>query len=213
MNKELREKLIQIAKVEIPNHDVAHDYNHALRVLFNAEKIAKKEGWDLDIIVPAALFHDLVVYKKNDIHKHRSQEESAEKAVEIMKSLENFSEDKIEKIKICILDCSFSKGVTPHLLESKILQDADGLESTGLFFIMRTFSCTGQIQRSFYDLLDPFCNSRKPDSSHYAWDLIYERVPVIVERMHTKTAKNIARRRTNFLLKLLKEFKLEMAGK
>ncbi len=44
MNKELREKLMQIAKVEIPNHDVAHDYNHALRVLFNAEKIAKKEG-------------------------------------------------------------------------------------------------------------------------------------------------------------------------
>lgn len=121
------------------------------------------------------------------------------------------NEDKIEKIKICILDCSFSKGVIPHLPESKILQDADGLESTGLFFVMRTFSCTGQMQRSFYDLLDPFCNSRKPNSNDYAWDLIYERLPIIVERMHTKTAKNIAKRRTNFLLKLLKEFKLEMA--
>lgn len=213
MNKELREKLMQIAKVEIPNHDVAHDYNHALRVLFNAEKIAKKEGWDLDIIVPAALFHDLVVYRKNELHKHKSQEESAEKAVGIMRSLGTFSEEKIEKIKISILDCSFSKGVMPHLPESKILQDADGLESTGLFFVMRTFSCTGQMQRSFYDLLDPFCSSRTPNSNDYAWDLIYERLPIIVDRMHTKTAKNIAKRRTNFLLKLLKEFKLEMAWK
>ncbi len=152
-----------------------------------------------------------MVYKKNELHKHKSQEESAEKAADIMRSLKAFSEDKIEKIKICILDCSFSKGVMPRLSESKILQDADGLESTGLFFVMRTFSCTGQMQRSFYDLLDPFCNSRKPNSNEYAWDLIYERLPIIVGRMHTKTAKNIAKRRTNFLLKLLKEFKLEMA--
>jgi len=77
MNRNLREQLIKIAKEKIPNTDVSHDFEHALRVLTNAERIGKTEKGDLDIIIPAALFHDVVVYQKNHPDSQRSQEESA----------------------------------------------------------------------------------------------------------------------------------------
>jgi uncharacterized protein len=213
VDTELKNQLIKIAKEKIPDTDVSHDFEHALRVLSNAEKISKKEGGDFDIIVPAALFHDLVVYPKNHPDKHKSQEESAEAAEKILNTFGNFPKEKIEKVKTCILECSFSKGIIPKLLESKILQDADGLEATGAISIMRTYSSTGQMKRPFYSSKDPFCENREPNASHFALDLFYERLLKVTDRMHTKTAKKIAKRRTDFLITFLKEFKLELEEK
>ena len=184
-----------------------------MRVLSNAERIAKEEGGDFDIIVPAALFHDLIVYPKNHPDKHKSQEESAESAGTILNSLGNFPKAKIEKVKTCIIECSFSKGIIPQLLESKILQDADKLEATGAISIMRTYSSTGQMKRPFYNSEDPFCENREPNASHFALDLFYERLLKVTDRMHTKTARKIAKRRTDFLKEFLNEFKLELEGK
>lgn len=213
MNTKLRNKLIKIAKEKISNTDVSHDFEHSLRVLLNAEKIAKEEGGDIDIIVPAALFHDLIVYPKNHPDKHKSQEESARATEKILKTLDGFPQDKTKKVKICILQCSFSKGIVPELLESKILQDADGLEATGAISIMRTYSSTGQMKRPFYNSKDPFCKNRKPSAHKFALDLFYERLLKVAKRMHTKTGKKIAKRRTNFLIDFLKELELELMGK
>ena len=213
MNKKLREKLINIAKGKISVTDISHDFEHALRVLSNAERISKEEGGDLDIIIPAALFHDLIVYPKNHSDKHKSQEESAEEAEKILNIFNDFPKEKIDKIKICILECSFSKGIMPNLLESKILQDADGLEATGAISIMRTYSATGQMERPFYNSEDPFCENREPNALKFALDLFYERLLKVTERMHTKTAEKISKRRTLFLKEFLSELKLELEGK
>ncbi len=213
MDEELRNKLIRIAKERISDTDVSHDFEHALRVLSNAERIAEVEHGDLDVIVPAALFHDLIVYQKNHPDKHRSQEESAKAAEHILNVMDDFPQDKIAKVKQCILECSFTKGIIPELLESKILQDADGLEATGAISIMRTYSSTGQMKRPFYNSDDPFCENHKADAQQFALDLFYERLLKVAERMHTKTAKKIAQRRTDFLIDFLHEFKLELEGK
>ncbi len=213
MNKKLKDKLIRIAKQKIPDKDVSHDFEHALRVLSNAERIAEKEDGDMDIIVPAALFHDIIVYPKNHPKKQKSQTESAKAAEKILKSLKSYPQEKIGKVKTCIEECSFSKGIVPELLESKILQDADGLEATGAISIMRTYSSTGQMKKPFYKSDDPFCKKHKPDGLKYALDLFYQRLLKVNERMHTKTAKRIAKRRGRFLKDFLKEVKLELQGK
>jgi len=210
MDNNLRDKLIAIAREKINNDDVSHDISHTLRVLENAEMITKEEKADFDIIVPAALFHDLVVYPKDHPKRYESQKESAELAAKILQSIKEFPKDKIEKIKICILECSFSKGIMPKLLESKILQDADGLEATGAISIMRTFSSAGQTKRVFYDSEDPFCEKREPAEHKYAVDLFFTRLLKVRERMHTKRAREIAERRTDFLREFLKELKLEI---
>lgn len=212
MNKTLRQQLIALAKQKITNDDPSHDFEHALRVLANAEGVAREEKADLDIIVPAALFHDIVNYPKNDSRSKYAADVSAEVTKQLLKLIKKYPPNKIDSVAIAIRSCSFSKGIKPDLLEAKILQDADGLEATGAISIMRTFSSTGSMKRLFYHPDDPFCKHRRPDDLAFAIDLFYTRLLKVEERMHTKTAKRIAKRRTYFLQEFLNELKLELDG-
>lgn len=213
MNKQLRDNLISYAKDTINSHDPSHDLNHALRVLSLAENISRKEKTDMDVVVPAALFHDVVCYPKDDLKSACSAGESAELAKTILSGIDDYPKEKIDKVADAIKKCSFSKGIIPESLEGKILQDADGLEATGAISIMRTFASTGSMKRPFYNAEDPFCKKRQPDALKYALDLFYTRLLVVEKRMHTKTAGAIAKRRTQFLRKFLSEFKSELQGK
>ncbi len=209
----LQNHLTQIARQQIPDNDPAHDIHHTLRVLANALNIAAAENADLDVIVPAALFHDVITYPKNDPRSTHAQEESAQVARQILKKIDAFPSAKIELVMEAIRLCSFSKGITPDHLEAKVLQDADGLEATGAISIMRTYASTGQMSRPFYHPQDPFAQHRDVDAKSYALDLFYERLLKVEERMHTKSARAIARRRTKFLHQFLDEFKVELEGK
>ena len=84
-----------------------HDFSHALRVLNNAEYLSLHEGSDLEVIIPAALFHDLIVYQKNDLRSKQSAKESAEMAQEILSEL-NYPQEKIVLIKQAIIEYSYS---------------------------------------------------------------------------------------------------------
>ena len=59
------EQILRTVELLLLNQSPAHDFQHILRVYRNAEMISKKEeGADLDIVLAAALLHDLVVYPK-----------------------------------------------------------------------------------------------------------------------------------------------------
>ena len=210
MKESLKKRLINIAKKETSKHDPSHDINHTLRVLAIAEKIAKAEKADLDIIVPAALFHDVINYPKNHHKRLSSSKESAEFAKKILKKIKYFPENKIEQVYRSIDLCSFTKGLKSDFIEGQILQDADSLEATGAVAIMRTFSSAGIMNKTFYDVLDPFCRKRKPDDKRYALDLFFTRLLVVQGRLYTKTAKNIVKKRVSFLKVFLKELEIEL---
>ncbi len=210
MDKLLRDKLIEVAKEKQTKDDPSHDFQHILRVTNLSEKIAKDVRADLEIVIPAALFHDSVVYPKNSPQSKNETEESAQYAGEILQSLNGYPQDKIEKVKICIRQCSFSKGIIPDLLEAKILQDADRLEATGAVSIMRTFSSGGQMNHPFYLPEDPFYEKTELIPFSSGIELFYKRLLVVEKGMHTKLAKSIARRRTKFLEDFLSELKLEL---
>jgi uncharacterized protein len=208
--KTLRASLLKIIEKKITKDDVSHDINHVLRVLKMVERIAASERADLEIVIPAALFHDIIVYPKYDPRSRRETDESAEFAGRILKKIKGFPRGKVEKVKTAIRQCSFRKGITPDFLEAKILQDADRLEATGAVSVMRTFSSAGQWKRTFYHPTDPFWKKRNPDAHKYSLDLFPVRLLRVKNFMHTKLAKAIAERRTRFLEKFLKEFELEL---
>ncbi|MEA2088366.1 MAG: HD domain-containing protein [Patescibacteria group bacterium] len=211
MNKTLKNKLIGIAKKKMSKNDPAHDINHTLRVLSISEKIAIKEKADFDIIIPAAIFHDVVSYPKNHKKRLDSSRESAKFTKRILKNTKTFPRKKIEKVCESINICSFIKAQKPNFLEAKILQDADSLEAVGAVSIMRTFSSAGAMNRSFYNFVDPFCKKRKPNDSKYALDLFFTRLLVVQDRLHTKTAKVMAKKRVIFLKDFLKALRFELS--
>jgi len=204
----MKEYFIEEARKRMDCEDPSHDFYHAMRVLANAEYIASVEGGDMDVIVPAALFHDLVVYPKNSPKSNDSAADSAIVARQILKDL--YSEDKIIKVEEAIREHSFGNGITPINVESKIVQDADRLECTGAIAVMRTFCSSGQMGRPFYDVMDPFCKAREPDSFVYAIDFFYKRLLKVGEMMNTKTAKEMADQRITFLYGFLEQLQNEI---
>jgi uncharacterized protein len=210
MNKLTKNKLINILESKIFKKDPSHDINHTLRVLVLAEKMGKKEKADMDIVIPAAIFHDIINYPKNHIKRLNSSEESAKLAKKVLENIDSFPKNKINKVYESIRLCSFTKNIRPSFLEAKILQDADGIEAMGAISIMRTFSSAGILNRSFYNNADPFCKKRIPEDDKYAIDLFFTRLLIVKDRLHTKTAKKMARERFNFLKKFLKELSFEL---
>jgi len=212
VNKKIKNKLLKIAKNKIKSYnDPSHDFFHTLRVLKLAEKIAIEEKADLDIVIPAAIFHDSIIYPKNHPKSHLSSKESSDFARKILIKLKLLPKDKIQKICRVIELCSFSKGISADFLEAKVLQDADRLEALGAIAIMRTFSSGGQMRRELYNYIDPFCEKRKPNDKKYSLDLFFTRLLLIPNKLHTKTAKFLAKKRINFLYKFLKQLKIELS--
>lgn len=210
MNQYLEKELIKIAGLKMASHDPSHDIFHALRVMSLARTIAKAEKADQDIVIPAALFHDIVNYPKNHPKRHFSSDESAKSAEMILKNLTNYPKEKIKKVCESIRQCSFSKGISHDFIEAKVLQDADSLEATGAISIMRTFASAGGMGRRFYNDIDPFCEARSPDDSRFSLDLFFSRLLKIQDRLYTKTAQKIAKRRTLFLKRFLDSLKKDL---
>lgn len=212
MGDDLRTRLIALAYANIANDDPSHDVEHARRVLANAERIAAVEGGDLDIIVPAALFHDVVNPPKDDPRAAHASDASADWITASLPNVSGYPTEKIPRVADAIRCCSFAKGIRPAAIEAQILQDADGLEATGAVAIMRTFASTGQMRRPFYRPADPLCATRAPDPKRYALDLFFARLLVVRDRMHTATARQLAEERTQFLRVFLDQFARELSG-
>ena len=200
MNKNLRKKIIKVAKDRVKN-DLSHDFNHLYRVLIIAEKIAKANKADLDIVIPAAIFHDIIVHKGTARYRYEL-EDSAKAAEGILSKMRGYPKNKIAGVVHAILMCSFSRNTKPKTIEAKVVHDADLLEATGAISIMRTFgSSVVMHNESFYKPEDPLCRKRFPDPSKYSLDLFFTRLLIADKKMYTETAKNIATRRIKFLTK------------
>src|ERR687887_442926 len=151
------EQIMISVKLLLRNQEPSHDFQHLLRVYRNAEMICKKEeGADSDIVLAAALLHDLVVYPKRSSKTLDSADDSAEIAQKILSQYKSYSKEIIEKVADAIRTHSYSKKATPASLEGKILQDADRLDAIGAIGIARTFSVGGSENRSLYNPADPF---------------------------------------------------------
>ncbi|MFA6135820.1 MAG: HD domain-containing protein [Candidatus Paceibacterota bacterium] len=212
MQKKYKDQLIKIAQEKQIKNDPSHDFNHVLRVLHLAEKIGKKEKADLEVVIPAAIFHDVIVYQKNTSNSLNETDESAKVAEQVLSSLSWYPKTKIDLVKTCIQQCSFRKGIISKTIEGKVLQDADGIESTGAISILRTFSSGGQMNRGFYHPIDPFRRKSIPPHTEFDVDLFFLRLLKIYDLMRTGTGKKIAKKRHLFLIKFLKQVEDELRG-
>ncbi len=198
----------EVAK-KMEKNDLAHDFEHIMRVYKNAQKIGMKEKVNMKLVLPAVLLHDIVNYPKTDRRSKSSSLKSSLEAKKILKRY-GYADKEIKIISDAIRDHSFSRGVTPNTIEGKILQDADRLDGIGAIGIARTFAVSGTEKRSFYDKSDPFCKNRQPDDKKWALDHFYRKLLLLEKKMNTKSAKVEAKRRSIIMKKFLSDFKKEI---
>lgn len=199
-----------IAAERLPQDDPSHDLSHALRVMRNAQLIASQQLGEMEILIPASLFHDLINPPKCSPEARLGPDRSAEEAAKILGRLDDYPDFFIREVERCIRECSFTNGLRPSSVESAILQDADLLESLGAVSIMRTFASSGKINRAFYDAQDPFARSREPNPKKYALDLFQTRLLKANAKLNTETAKQMAHEREMFLHVFLSQLAQEI---
>lgn len=209
MNK-LEKKFREFVETDLSEeNDAAHDIDHILRVVKNAKMILAEEKADWEIVVAAAWLHDCVIIPKDHPDRENASKLAAGKAGGFLAQTD-FPEEKIDPVKHAIETHSYSAGIVPKTIEAKIVQDADRLDAIGAIGIARCLMVGGNLGRTLYDPKDPLSENRDPDDSLWTIDHFYKKLFKLPEMMHTKTAKNEAKRRIEFMEKYLQELKREI---
>jgi uncharacterized protein len=203
------DRLLALAEARAQGADPAHDFQHVLRVAENARAVGAAEGAQLDVVVPAALLHELFNYPKDHPDSKRSGEVCAEHATIVLKD-QGWPDELAAQIAYCIRVHSFSRGLLAETLEAKVVQDADRLDAIGAIGIARVFATCATMKRPFYDPADPLCQAREPDDKQWGVDHFYKKLLKIPAGLHTETARALGAERARFMEQYLAQLQREI---
>lgn len=216
-DSEIIEKTIQYVKETLQDAEGGHDWFHIQRVYNNAMLIAKDEKVDILIVGLGALLHDIADAKFN-----KGDETIAPKmARKFLKSM-NIQHNVVDHVVRIIENSSFkntfdksSKNFTSK--ELNVIQDADRLDAIGAIGIARAFNYGGFKNRKLYDpdvapnlnmTKEEYKNSTAPTINHF-----YEKLLLLKDTLKTKTGRELAEKRHQFMIDYLEQFFGEWHGK
>lgn len=130
----------------------AHGFDHTLRVVRLCEEIGAREGADMTILIPAALFHDIARPLEEETGIPH-EEEGARMAAAYLESV-GYPAERIAGIVHAVRAHRYSSGVDPETREARILSDADNLDAMGAVGIARTFMQAGAQHNGIPDAAD-----------------------------------------------------------
>lgn len=201
--------LIENARKYYAPSDPSHDFSHIMRVIRTCKKLTEKEQARLDILIPAAIFHDIINLPKNHPDRSRASELAAAEAAKVLAEL-GYENDIKEKIAAVITEHSFSAGHKPSSLESAILQDADRLDALGAIGIMRTVACGCSFGAIFYDVHEPFAKQRSLNDRQFTIDHFFVKLFALPSLMNTESGRNEANKRVAFMKTFLAQLQDEI---
>jgi uncharacterized protein len=118
--------------------DAVHDFDHVLRVLKLAERIARAEGADLSIVRTATLLHDVGREEATAGVDHAAL--GARRAREVLVGRPTAI---VEAVAHAIAAHRFRTDPEPTTLEAQVLFDADKLDAIGAVGVARAFAYGG----------------------------------------------------------------------
>ena len=210
------DKTKSFVKKTLEHAEGGHDWFHTQRVFKNALLIAKTESVDIQVVALAALLHDIA-----DSKFHNGDETIGPKMARTFLFGENVDSEIIEHVVKIIENMSFKNSFDKEnsftSKELDVVQDADRLDAIGAIGIARAFNYGGFKNRTLYDpdiapklnmTKEEYKKSKAPTINHF-----YEKLLLLKDKMRTKSAKNIAEKRHQFMQQYLEQFFLEWEGK
>ena len=214
MTSSIISKTCKFVESKLAGDGSGHDWWHIFRVCTLAKKIAAEEKAQLEIVELSALLHDIADWKF-----HGGDDSiGPTMAQEFLNN--NDIDHKLTESVVDIVSTISYKGAgvaTPmKTLEGKIVQDADRLDAIGALGIARTFAYGGYKNRLIYHpdekpVLHQSYTDYKKNEGHTI-NHFYEKLLLLRERMNTKTGKQIADGRHQFMENFLEQFYREWDG-
>lgn len=212
--REVIQKVEAKIKEMMSGEGTGHDWYHVKQVRDMALRIAASEGGDKEIIELAALAHDV-----GDRKLHASEAAGKEVTKSVLRDCGVPPEVQTKVIDIVDRVSFKGAGVVDDMptLEGKIVQDADRLYALGAIGIARTFAYGGSKHRPIYDpdivpevhaTKEEYHNSKSHTINHF-----YEKLLLLKDRMNTKTGREIAESREQYMKDFLDQFMKEWEAK
>jgi uncharacterized protein len=188
----------------------AHGFDHVLRVTALAERIARAEGADLEIVRTAALLHDIAA---DGPHRANHHIVGGYRAREILLALGNPPE-RVQAVAHCIQSHRFRKPEhAPQTLEAQCVFDADKLDAIGAVGIARAFVFGCELKQPMWATVSPEyktgVSTGEPHTTHHEF---YHKLVRIRERIYTKTGRQLAQERHHFMVEFINRMVNEVAG-
>lgn len=160
-----------------PWHSANYRYRHMIGVVDLAERIARHEDADVNVVRVAAVFHDAA---KFEVKQEKHAEEGAWIAQKYL-SRKGYSEPFIDRVARVIRD--HTRELNDEMpTESKVLIEADSIDKIGVA------GATLMVMRLGYE-------SRSYEEVSEIIERVVKRGKSTVERIETETGKRIARER------------------
>ena len=207
---------LEHAKQWYVNTDAVHDFSHIERVYRMAERLAKEEGADLEIVRAAALLHDADGTTPGSESRLEHHLRSAEIAGKVLAD-EGWPAERIAAVQHCIRAHRYRDDrEPPATIEAKCLFDADKLDVLGAIGAVRVTVYAALAGTPFYSKpSDTFIKTGKEDPGelHSAYHEHLFKLRNVEKRLYTASAKRIARERTQYLEGFFDRLIKEIDGK
>lgn len=188
-----------------------HDISHLIRTMNTALYLQEKEGGDRIIIGISSFLHDIHRIMQNETGQFVSPKDSIIKVKSILSNID-LTTEQIDKICYCIEyheEYNWN-GKNVNDINTLILQDADNLDAIGAIGIGRTFTYGGSHNIVMYDENKPLnensdfseFSNNDPSTIHHFYHKLFK----LGENMNTKTARELADKKTKFMKEFVKEF-------
>jgi uncharacterized protein len=210
---------IEQARDWYPADDPVHGFDHVLRVYAMAERLAKAEGADLEIVRAAALLHDagdgFAAQADDPALRQGHQHASAEFAARMLR-LEGWPEARISAVQHCIRAHRFRDDSEPPItLEAKVLFDADKLDAIGAIGAARALAFALHAgQPAYAPPSEQFLRSgqTEPNEPHSAYHEYRFKLVKLKDRLFTPTAREIAEERHQMMVDFFERLAKESGG-
>jgi uncharacterized protein len=189
--------------------DAIHDFDHVLRVLALAERLAKEENADLEIVRTATLLHDVARGHGDRLvadHAHAGAEFARELLAE-------HPSEKVEAVAHAVAAHRFRTGPSPQTLEAQVLHDADKLDAIGAIGVARAFAYGGyEGQRLWADVPPDYRESQATRHQHTPVHEYQIKLSKIKDRLLTQSARKLAEERHTFMVAFFEQLDQEVRG-
>jgi len=204
---------IEEAKAYYLPADSAHAFDHVLRVLALAERLARAEGADAEIVRAAALLHDLTRAEEDAGRDADHAISSAARAREILHA-RGVAPARIEAVAHAIAAHRFRGTLTPQTLEAQILFDADKLDSIGAIGVARAYAVAGALNQRLWSEVAPDASATRAqhNAQHTPVAEFVVKLSKVRERLFTATARQIAEERHAFMVEFFARLEREVRG-
>ena len=189
--------------------DTAHDVGHAIRVALWTVRLAAP-AITPRLCIATALLHDVVNLRKDDPARGLASSRSADVAADLLADL--LEPEDVLAACSAIRDHSYTRGVVPHTLLGRALQDADRLDALGVIGMFRCIVTGTQLGATIVDYRDPWAIARPLDDRRFCIDHVFVKLWQLRDTLHTDAARSEADRRIASMRRMLDELSSELAS-